>query len=99
VSHPADDSNRARPAGPNAPHHYSYIALRPVVNYVSRPLLHRQIKEQLYDGRHDAIETRILAVQGLGGSGKSQLVLNYVREYQEDYSTVFLSRDGTERVN
>jgi NB-ARC domain len=61
---------------------------------VSRPLLHRQIKEQLYDGRHDAIETRILAVQGIGGSGKSQLVLNYVREYQEDYSTVFWVEAG-----
>src|SRR5271154_7179487 len=74
----------------NAPYYYSYTALRPVVNYVSRPLLHRQIKEQLYDGRYDAIETRILAVQGLGGSGKSKLVLNYVREYREDYSTIFL---------
>ena len=54
-----------------------------------RPHLHRQIKEQLHDGRHDATDTRILAVQGLGGSGKSQLVLNYVREYREDYSAVF----------
>jgi hypothetical protein len=31
----------------------------------------------------------ILVVQGLGGSGKSQLVLNYVREYREDYAAVF----------
>jgi hypothetical protein len=56
---------------------------------VSRPHLHRQIKEQLHDGIQDAIDTRILAVQGLGGSGKSQLVLNYVREYREDYLTIF----------
>jgi putative protein kinase ArgK-like GTPase of G3E family len=58
------------------------------------PNLHRQIKEQLHDGRHDATDTRILAVQGLGGSGKSQLVLNYVREYREDYSTIFLGRSS-----
>jgi hypothetical protein len=62
-------------------------ALRPIVNHVSRPHLHRQIEEQLHDGRYDAIDTRILAVQGLGGSGKSQLVLDYVRKYRKDYST------------
>jgi hypothetical protein len=31
----------------------------------------------------DAISTRILTVQGLGGPGKSQLVLDYVRKYRE----------------
>jgi len=50
--------------------------------------LHRLIKEQ-HDERQDATDTRILAVYGLGGSGKSQLVLNYVREYREDYLTSF----------
>jgi hypothetical protein len=94
VSHPADDGNRARPADPNAPHHDSYTALRPVVNYVSRPLLRRQIKEQLHDARYDATDTRILPVQGLGGSGQSQLVLNSVREYREDYSTIFWVEAG-----
>ena len=91
ISYPADNSNRARPAGLNAPHHYSYTALRPVV---SRPLLHRQIKEQLHDVRHDTTDTRILVVHGLGGSGKSQLVLNYVREYREDYLTIFWVEAG-----
>jgi len=61
---------------------------------VSRPHLHRQIKEQLHDGIQDAIDTRILAVQGLGGSGKSQLVLDYVRKYREDYSTIFWVEAG-----
>src|SRR2546423_1584067 len=41
-SYPADDSSRHKPAGPNAPHHYSYIPLWPVVNYALRPHLHRQ---------------------------------------------------------
>jgi len=48
-SNPADDSSRPRPARLDAPLYYSYIVLRPVVNYVSRPRLHRQIKEQLHD--------------------------------------------------
>jgi hypothetical protein len=61
---------------------------------VSRPHLHRQIKEQLRDGLQEAIDTRILVVQGLGGSGKPQLVLNYVREYREYYSTVFWVEAG-----
>jgi len=68
--------------------------VRPVTNYVSRPYLHRQIKEQLHDGRQDTTDTRILVVHGLGGSGKSQLVINYVREYREDYSTIFWIEAG-----
>ena len=61
---------------------------------MSRPHLHQQIKKQLHDGIQDAIDTRILAVQGLGGSGKSQLVLDYVRKYREDYSTIFWVEAG-----
>jgi len=41
------------------------------------------------DGRHDATDARRLIAQCLCGSGKSQLVLNYVREYREDHSTIF----------
>ena len=33
--HPAEDSSHPRPAGLNSPHYYSYMALRPVGNYVS----------------------------------------------------------------
>jgi hypothetical protein len=28
-------------------------------------------------------------VWGLGGSGKSQLILNYIREYRQDYTAAF----------
>jgi hypothetical protein len=78
---------------PHNTHHGSYTALRPVVNYVFRPLLRRQIK-QLHDARHDAADTHIFVVQGLGGSGRSQLVLNSVREYREDYSAIFWVEAG-----
>jgi hypothetical protein len=51
-------------------------------------------QRELHDWRQDAIDTRILAVHGLGGSGKSQLVLNYVQEYREDYLTIFWVEAG-----
>jgi hypothetical protein len=51
-------------------------------------------QRELHDWRQDAIDTRILAAHGLGGSGKSQLVLNYVREYREDYLTIFWVEAG-----
>ena len=38
---------------------------------------------------------RILVVWGLGGTGKSQLVLNYIREYRRDYTAVFWIEAGS----
>jgi hypothetical protein len=51
-------------------------------------------QRELHDWRQDAIDTRILAVHGLGGSGKSQLVLNYVQGHREDYLTIFWVEAG-----
>jgi tetratricopeptide (TPR) repeat protein len=36
----------------------------------------------------------VLIVWGLGGAGKSQLVLNYIQEYRHDYSAVFWMEAG-----
>ena len=75
---------------------YSKSSLRPVANYVPRPRLHQKIKEQLHDWKDDGVEDmRILVVWGLGGAGKSQLVLNYIREYRQDYSAVFWIEGGS----
>ena len=61
-----------------------------------RPRLHQKIKEQLHDLQDDGVEeVRILVVWGLGGAGKSQLVLNYIREYRQDYSAVFWIEAGS----
>lgn len=70
--------------------HYSSTALRKVVSYVPRPALHTQVKERL----HDTLEERgysckILVVCGLGGAGKSQLMLNYIEVFKDDYPAVF----------
>ena len=40
-------------------------------------------------------EVRILVVWGLGGAGKSQLVLNYIRDYRQDYTAVFWIEAGS----
>jgi hypothetical protein len=58
---------------------YAHSSLGLVANYVPRPTLQRKIKEQLHDGRESGgAQTRMLAVWGLGVSGKLQLVLNYI---------------------
>ena len=75
---------------------YSKSSLRPVANYVPRPRLHQKIREQLHNSTDDGVEDmRILVVWGLGGAGKSQLVLNYIREYRQDYSAVFWIEGGS----
>jgi hypothetical protein len=70
--------------------HYSSTALRSVKSFIPRPGLHTQIKERL----HDTLEKRgrsckILVVCGLGGAGKSQLMLNYVEHFKDDYMATF----------
>jgi tetratricopeptide (TPR) repeat protein len=65
-----------------------------VAQFVPRPRLHDQIRRQLHDVQHEATDTRILVVSGLGGSGKSQLVLNYVREYRMDHKAIFWVEAG-----
>ena len=75
---------------------YSKSSLQPVANYVSRPRLHQIIKKQLHDLNDDRVqEVRIVVVWGLGGAGKSQLVLNYIREHREDYAAIFWIEYGS----
>ncbi|KAI4113691.1 MAG: hypothetical protein LQ338_008128 [Usnochroma carphineum] len=78
---------------------YANSSLRPVANYVLRPRLHQKIKEQLHDlDNKQEKNTRILVVCGLGGSGKSQLVLNYIQEYRRDYLAVFWIEAGSKET-
>lgn len=43
-------------------------------------------------------EARILVVYGLGGAGKFQLVLNYIREHRQDYAGVFWIEAGSKET-
>jgi NB-ARC domain len=66
------------------------ITLQRVASFVARPALHTAIKLKL----HDTLESptrrqNIVVVHGLGGAGKSQLVVNYVQEFRNDYSGIF----------
>ncbi|KAL9591408.1 MAG: hypothetical protein Q9179_007754, partial [Wetmoreana sp. 5 TL-2023] len=93
----ATDSNLAARA--DYVGHYANSSLRPVPNYVLRPRLHQKIKEQLHDSDNDQEDnTRILVVCGLGGSGKSQLVLNYIQEYRRDYLAIFWIEAGSKET-
>lgn len=70
--------------------HCSSTALRPVASYVARPALEAQLSAKL----HDKIEqrettSRVLVVCGLGGAGKSQVMLSYIGAYRKDYTAVF----------
>lgn len=75
---------------------YVRASLKPVTSYVSRPALETQLKEML----HDTVEQRdelskIVVVYGLGGAGKSQLMLRYIKEHGGDYSSIFWLDAGT----
>jgi tetratricopeptide (TPR) repeat protein len=75
--------------------HYSFSSFGPVSTYVNRPGLHNRIKEQLHDCLAEPRPSaKILVVWGLGGAGKSQLVLNYLQEYRSDYSAAFWVEAG-----
>ncbi|KAJ9651312.1 hypothetical protein H2198_009406 [Neophaeococcomyces mojaviensis] len=79
---------------------YSHSSLSPVLNYVRRPGLERQLHNQLQFtnstvGRH---EMRTVVVWGLGGSGKSQLALNYVQEHRQQYCAVFWVEAGQRKT-
>jgi tetratricopeptide (TPR) repeat protein len=68
-----------------------YHATEPVKYFVPRVSLENQIKRRL----HDTVAKRetspkVLTIYGLGGAGKSQLVLSYVRTFRRDYSSVFI---------
>jgi tetratricopeptide (TPR) repeat protein len=76
--------------------HYAYSSLHPVKAFVDRPALHHRIRQQLdpgssQDGRDG---TSMLAVWGLGGAGKTQLVLDYLHRHRSDYKATFWIEAG-----
>jgi tetratricopeptide (TPR) repeat protein len=92
ISHSADSKIAPQP---DYSGHYSFSSFGPVSTYVNRPGLHDRIKEQLHARREDrGLDAVILVVWGLGGAGKSQLVLNYLQEYRSDYSAAFWVEAG-----
>ncbi|KAF1828162.1 hypothetical protein BDW02DRAFT_271760 [Decorospora gaudefroyi] len=75
---------------------YSYSSLRLVTTFVPRPSLHDNLRKQLTHERaqDDSLCARIVVVWGLGGAGKSQLVLSYLRQHRQEYSASFWIEAG-----
>lgn len=66
---------------------YVNSSLSSMANYVSRSRLHQKIKEQLRDSTNDQ-ERRILIIWELARVEKSQLMLNEIQEYSQNYFVI-----------
>ena len=58
-----------------------------------RSSLHDQIHAQLARDAADS-STKTLVVWGLGGAGKTQLVLDYVQQHRAEYKATFWIKAG-----
>jgi hypothetical protein len=78
--------------------HISHTSFQPVKAFVQRPTLHERIRKQLHDSAgdsdaaHHGIKT--LVVWGLGGTGKTQLALNYLQRHRDEYKATFWIEAG-----
>ncbi|XP_014552000.1 hypothetical protein COCVIDRAFT_41753 [Bipolaris victoriae FI3] len=73
--------------------HFAHAAFEPVRAFVLRSSLHDQIHMQLARVATDN-STKMLAVWGLGGAGKTQLVLDYMHKHREEYDATFWIEAG-----
>ncbi|KAH0543886.1 hypothetical protein FGG08_001787 [Glutinoglossum americanum] len=84
------DANTLNNAGAALEEGFSNVTLQLVSSFVERPALHAALKSQLHDPLQEpARRSRVVVVQGLGGAGKTQLILNYIEEFRSDYFGVF----------
>ena len=64
------------------------VSIVPTSSYVQRETLMQQVRNQLWNPRSDTSNSRLLAVHGVGGTGKSQLALKYALEERYAYQAV-----------
>ncbi|KAF2234939.1 TPR-like protein [Viridothelium virens] len=93
VGLPVTHVDPAIAARPDYLGHFSNSSLAPVKAFIPRVLLRDQIRAQLCDGEANGT-TSMLAVWGLGGAGKTQLVLDYVQQYRRQYKATFWIEAG-----
>jgi Ni2+-binding GTPase involved in maturation of urease and hydrogenase len=63
------------------------VSLAVVSTYAERPQLSQELVEKLSKAQGAEL-VHAVAVIGLGGTGKTQLVLRYIQRHQEQYDTV-----------
>jgi len=70
--------------------------LGPVSTYVDRLKLREQLEEQFHN-RNVSVhhKTPTVVVHGIGGAGKTQLVLDYIQRHRQDYSAIFWIEAGS----
>jgi len=76
---------------------FAHTSLQPVKAYVQRPALCDRIRRQLHGtaSQGEGQYTTILVIWGLGGAGKTQLVLDYLRRYRNEYKATFWIQAGS----
>lgn len=76
--------------------HLYLVPLRPTPYYVDRPNLAEELQRKLRIRKSNAQVPYAVAIQGLGGTGKSQLALHYIEHHKHEYDTVFWIDAGNE---
>jgi hypothetical protein len=66
----------------------SPVSLSPVSTYVDRPALSKEIRTKMAKSCGNKSLVHALAVTGLGGTGKTQLVLHYIEQHKQKYDTI-----------
>ncbi|KAI9789841.1 MAG: hypothetical protein M1816_005758 [Peltula sp. TS41687] len=68
-------------------HIYS-VPLETVYNYIDREKLSPAIEEKLRTFHKNSSVPHALAIYGLGGTGKTQLALKYIKDHKDDYNPI-----------
>ncbi|MDI1490032.1 MAG: hypothetical protein OHK93_001231 [Ramalina farinacea] len=69
--------------------------LDPTKSFIERSALSSKLRDSLRgDSESDAAEPTLVVVHGLGGAGKSQLVLDHVKKHRQHYTATFWIEAG-----
>ena len=74
------------------------LRLQTVGSYTARPDLFEELVVKLHAAHPQRNPPHLLAITGLGGSGKTQLTLDYVERYKNTYNGIFWI-DGSSAAN
>ena len=85
---PTSDGRSPHPTAAGRTSRCVSVPFATVPTFTRRPHLSKELDEKLGKA-HGTGLAHAVAVIGLGGTGKTQLVLRYIEEHEEDYDTVF----------